>query len=302
MAVHATRMPEPDQGSDLAMLVDSFLNGYTAERTIEAYRQDLDQFFRWCDARRLDPLAAQRRDCELYARHLQSRAYAPRSLSRRIGTVHMFFRRLVEDGLASEDPTVRIRRPRIERMSTTNGLTRTEVADMVRAAEKSGVTMEYALICLLALNGYRVAEACSLSIEHLGTDHGSTTVRVKVKGGRWVTDKLPNLTSWVIHQAIDGRTEGPVLLNRYGNRMTTENARRCVARLAKQCGIRKRITPHSFRHALVTNLLDADVSERDIMIATHHLDPRMIVFYDRGRNNLLRHPSDRMASHILGVL
>lgn len=66
--------------------------------------------------------------------------------------------------------------------------------------------------------------------------------------------------------------------------------------------MRKRITPHSFRHSLVTNLLDADVSERDIMIATHHLDPRMIVFYDRGRQNLLRHPSDRMASHILGVM
>ncbi|MFG3299221.1 tyrosine-type recombinase/integrase [Micromonospora chersina] len=45
------------------------------------------------------------------------------------------------------------------------------------------------------------------------------------------------------------------------------------------------------RHTVVTTMLDAGVSLRDLQIAARHADPRTTMRYDRARKNLDRHPT-----------
>jgi site-specific recombinase XerD len=47
-----------------------------------------------------------------------------------------------------------------------------------------------------------------------------------------------------------------------------------VARIAKVAGIPRHISPHSLRHAAITNALDAGVPLRDVQILARHADPR----------------------------
>jgi site-specific recombinase XerD len=47
-----------------------------------------------------------------------------------------------------------------------------------------------------------------------------------------------------------------------------------VARLARAAGIPRHISPHSLRHAGITNALDAGVPLRDAQILARHADPR----------------------------
>jgi hypothetical protein len=47
-----------------------------------------------------------------------------------------------------------------------------------------------------------------------------------------------------------------------------------VARIAKAAGIPRHISPHSLRHAAITNALDARVPLRDAQILARHADPR----------------------------
>jgi site-specific recombinase XerD len=62
-----------------------------------------------------------------------------------------------------------------------------------------------------------------------------------------------------------------------------------VSRIAKVAGIPRHISPHSLRHAAITNALDAGVPLRDAQILARHADPRTTEHYDRARGNLERH-------------
>jgi integrase/recombinase XerD len=55
-----------------------------------------------------------------------------------------------------------------------------------------------------------------------------------------------------------------------------------VARIATAAGIPRHISPHSQRHAAITNALDASVPLRDAQIPARHADPRTTEHYDRG--------------------
>lgn len=83
--------------------------------------------------------------------------------------------------------------------------------------------------------------------------------------------------------------------------MNRAAATRAVRRLAKRAGITKRISPHSLRHAFVTNALDAGVPIRDVQFAARHSDPRQTVKYDRARGNLDRHAVHTLTAYVAGA-
>lgn len=303
IAIHHTHAPVIDKGpDDFDLLVASFLTRYASEMTRRAYDADLRAFDKWCRGRGVKPLDVTRRDVELYCRTMEAEGLAKRTRCRRVGTVSMFFKTLMMDGLADADPTVNVTRPRVERESTTNGLRRTELADIFTAAEKSSHPADLALVCLLGLNGMRVAEACSLRIEDLGGERGMVTITFVRKGGKTAKAPLSPMTAWAVQKCTEGRDEGAILLNRAGNPMTTHNAWDVVRRLAKQVGIKKRISPHSFRHAFVTLSLDAGVSQRDVQNSTGHADNRMLLYYDRNRESLQRHATHTLTAYVAGTL
>jgi len=101
--------------------------------------------------------------------------------------------------------------------------------------------------------------------------------------------------------AAGDRDAGPLLLRVDGTQMDRRSAARVVVRLAKKVGIRKRLSPHSLRHAYITACLDAGVPLRDVQIAARHSDPRMTTRYDRARGNLDRHANYVVAAFIAGA-
>ena len=74
-----------------------------------------------------------------------------------------------------------------------------------------------------------------------------------------------------------------------------------VARIAKVAGVPRHISPHSLRHAAITNALDAGVPLRDAQILARHADPRTTEHYDRARGNLDRHGVHFLTAYVAGV-
>nr|WP_262849477.1 tyrosine-type recombinase/integrase [Mumia quercus] len=79
------------------------------------------------------------------------------------------------------------------------------------------------------------------------------------------------------------------------------DAYRMVQRIAKSAGIPRHISPHSLRHAAITNALDAGVPLRDAQILARHADPRTTEHYDRARGNLDRHGVHSLTAYVAGV-
>lgn len=278
----------------------AFLARYRVPSTRTSYEIHLTQWFEWCNEQHLDPLDATRGHIEMFARELEMTGRCVATVAGKLGALGGFYRMAFLDGVIAKDPMEHVIRPKVPRVSTTNGLNRGEFADLLKVAETS-TPRNHALICLLGLNGLRVSEACGIDVEHLGFYKGHRTATITRKGGNHQTVPFSPRTSWAIEAAMGDRTAGPLLLTHYDNRLTRNTANVVVKQLAREAGITKRLHPHSLRHTFVTLSLDANVSERDIMASTGHSDTRMISYYDRNRDSIARNATHALTAFVEGA-
>lgn len=261
---------------------------------------DLRSFVAWCGRQGLDPLAAQRPHIELFLRWMQEiGCYKPSTVSRRLSVVAGFYRTCVIDGLLNHSPAEYVRRPRVSAESPTLGLTHLQLEAMLAAGKQSPNTNDFALVTMLGLLGLRIFEATGANIDALEEVHGHRVLRVLGKGDKMALVPLPPAVGRAIERAVDGRTGGPILRSRTGNRMDRHCATRRLCALAKVAGVSTaRMHPHMLRHTFVTTMLDAGVDLRDVQIAARHADPRTTMRYDRARKNLDRHPNYILAAYM----
>jgi site-specific recombinase XerD len=276
-----------------------FFAGYRGS-TREAYTLDLRQFVVWCadhDRRLFD---VHRVDIECFGRDLEAGGRARATIARRLGTIAGFYRYAEEEGLISHSPATHVRRPRLDYESHATGLDRNELGMLLVAAGLSSAR-DHALVSLLALNGLRVSEALGADIHALGLERGHRTLTVTRKGGKVVTMPLAPRVARTLDLAIGERLEGPIFVDRAGERLDRHAAGRIVRRVARQAGITKRVGPHTLRHAFITAALDAGVPLRDVQEAASHADPRTTMRYDRGRQSLDRHATYIVATFVAGA-
>jgi site-specific recombinase XerD len=226
-------------------------------------------------------------------RNIENRGYYATSVYRRISILATFYKYCVGEEEAERDPTINVKRPVLPRESTRTWLTRRELADLVSTAEKRG-GYPYALILLLAFNGLRINEVVQADIEDMGREKHHITLKIMGKGYQPSIIALPQRTVLALEQAHDGRTYGPLLLNRAGTRMQRDAAGRIINRLTVQAGIPKRISPHSLRHSAVTSLLESGQDIRAAQDFARHADVRSTTIYDRRRRRL-----DAAGSYVL---
>lgn len=285
--------------SELAAL--GFLARLRNQRTRDSYGTTLRQFFAFCETAGVEPIEAGRVQIEIFARECEMRGLAASTVATKLNAIAGFYKYAFIDGLIPANPMLHVARPSIQRVSTSEGLTRTQFADFLRCSEDRP-HRDQALVCLLGLNGLRISEATGIDIEDLGRHHGQRTAKILRKGGKTQIIPLAPRTTWAVEQTAHGRTEGPLLLTRDGHRMDRRTAGRVVAAITLDAGISKRITPHSLRHTFVTMALDSGQAERDIAISTGHADTRMVAYYDRGRESIVRNSTHAVAAWVEGAL
>ena len=299
MDQNRTPVPSSVQSSQSAhFVVAAFLARYPAN-TRRAYSSHLKHWFGWCEQHRLDPFTVQRGHIEAYVRHLlEERKLKNSTVGSKLNCICGLYRFAHLDGYLALDPGAHVRRPRIDFVSSTKGLSRSELSDILKAAEAEG-PMTYALVCLLAFNGLRIGEALAIDVDHLGYERGYRTLFVPHRKGNKVGHlSLAIRTAYAVEQILQGRTTGPLLLGRNGERLDVAAARRTIKRLCRKVGVTKRITPHSFRHTFVTLALDAGVPERDIMASTGHSSGVMLTYYDRNRASIERNAAHAVAAFV----
>ncbi len=157
--------------------------------------------------------------------------------------------------------------------------------------------MHAALAVLLGLNGLRVSEACSTSIEDLGFERGHRTLQILGKGNKPAGIPLVPRTARTVDLANGERNIGPILIRRDGQRLDSRTAYRWVRSIGQHAGL-DRVHPHMLRAAFIMAALDAGVPLRDVQIAARHADPRTTTIYDRRRQNYDRHAAYAVAAFV----
>ena len=239
-----------------------------AKRTAEAYLVDLLSMAEFLSARGLrDPGGA---DYEVLRSHLSDlgeRGMAARSVARRRSAIRTYFAFLVEEGHLSEDPTEKLESPRVGR-TLPGVLTYSEIEaimDTVASLSEDAhpnAPRDAAMLEALYGAGLRVSELIALRVRDLLLDDGLVSVhgkgdkrRIVPLGGRavralqrYLRERRPKLDR--------GRSEGVVFLNQHGRPLSRMGAWKIVGKHVRNAGIKKNVTPHTFRHSFATHLLE----------------------------------------------
>ena len=299
---------------------DTSLAGYTAAwlwsfresvHTRAAYQRDVADFAGWCAARELDVLQVRRTHLDAYAAGLANvpnprtgRPLAPATVARRLAALSSWYSYLLDAEVIAHNPTLRVRRPRLDRDHTaTVGLSAAEVVALRRVAGDDpvlGSTCAAVLAGFLVEIGARVSEVCGLDVTDLGYDSGHRTVRLRMKGGKARTRAVPPGLAGELDAHLAGRLDGPLFRTPDGRRLDRHSVYRFVRRVASAAGLAAadRITPHSFRHAWATIARERGASLEERQYALGHADPRTTQRYDRARQSLERDPSYLVAAAV----
>lgn len=166
---------------DLMTGFAEFLRGRDASpATVDAYLRDLNKFARWdlgTYGSEPEPASVGPLDIAEFKRHLMNRGQKPATINRALASLSAFFRWAKDEGLASGDPTERVKKLKEVRLSP-RSLGRKEQMALMRAAQAAGRARDVAVMTLLLHTGLRVSEVCGLNLEdvHLGERSGEVVV------------------------------------------------------------------------------------------------------------------------------
>ena len=266
-----------------------------SDHSLAAYRRDLLQFARWLEQRGGALAGCERGDLYDWLAYQQQRGISARSVARQLSALRGFFRWLLREGRIREDPALLVERPRTP-APLPGSLTEAEVEALLAAPDVTTPIglRDRAMLEVLYAAGLRVSELVGLRLAQLSLRQG--LVRVTGKGGR---ERLVPLGE----QALDWlqrylREARPLLLGtvtsealfpgRGGAAMTRQTFWHRLRRHARSAGIRKRLSPHTLRHAFATHLLNHGADLRVVQMLLGHSDLSTTQIYTHVAQQRLR--------------
>ena len=280
-------------------LASRWLDGLIAERglsrnTVAAYRQDLDALRDFLDELE-SPLAdLGDEDVTLFVAWLRNRGDAARTLARRISSLRNFLAWCVDRGALASNPAALIDTPKLPSLLP-DVLTQEEITRLLNAPDATGKLglRDRAMLELLYAAGMRVSELIELRPLDLDLQRG--VVRIFGKGSK--ERLVPLHDAAVVRMSEYLRdirplftpVENNVFLNRSGNGLSRQGVWKLVKRYALDAGIRKPISPHTFRHSFATHLLEGGADLRSVQILLGHADMSATELYTHVQSERLLH-------------
>jgi integrase/recombinase XerD len=264
-------------------LIENFLATYTGH-TARAARYDIEAWVEFLAGK--DVLKATRQDAERWVATLHAADLSPGTIKRRIAYASGFYTYAESEELIKRSPFAHVKRPKVSNESQTLGLSRGEARRLLAAAQQDS-ERSHALIMLLLVTALRCNEAASLRIEDIGTENGTTVIRVVGKGGKLRVIPLGGAEA-PIRALIMSRRAGYIFST--DRPLSQSTAFRLVRRLAAVAGITDagKLGVHSLRHTAITAALEAGYAIQDVQDFAGHGDAQMTQRYNRARHNLER--------------
>jgi integrase/recombinase XerD len=246
-----------------------------ADRTLDAYRRDLQALAVWLANRGRNLRSARREDISAYH---GAQAGAVRSIARRQSAFRRYYAFLARTEAGFADPTLLIERPRMPR-SLPKALAEREIESLLDAPDVTATLgqRDRAMLELMYACGLRVSELVELPLAALNTRQG--VLRITGKGGkdRLVPvgeEALARLGSYLADARpvlAKGRQPSALFLSKRGEGMTRQMFWTLVKRYALKVGINpKRISPHVLRHSFATHLLNHGADLRALQMLLGH--------------------------------
>lgn len=271
--------------SSFDLLSDKFISFLVFEKglsqnTIESYSSDLARYFDFLKNNNVSNISAD--DTPLILKHLISLRKAglsSKSCARHLVTLRGFYKFLVQEKVLDHDPAKLVDLPK-SGLKLPDVLSPQEVNLILKIPDttKPLGKRNAAMLELIYAAGLRVSEL--IHVKMLDVNLEACFVRVLGKGSR---ERIVPIGLYAKEKIDDYITYGrPLLLKehispylfvaRVGKPMTRQGFWKLLKQYAVQADIKKKITPHSFRHSFASHLLEGGADLRSVQVMLGHVD------------------------------
>lgn len=268
---------------------ESYKNGFRAylqlekslsKNSIEAYIYDIEKLTGYLQVNSISksPAEITLQDLQRFIKWIAELNMTASSQARIISGLKAFYKFCGTEQIAVKDPTLLLEAPKLKR-ALPDTLSFEEIELIIAQIDQSkpeGVRNK-ALIETMYSCGLRVSEAVELKISQLYLDVGF--VRVVGKGDKerlipigrdavkYINIYRENVRN---HILIKKGEEDILFLNRRGSRMTRVMIFLIIKDLVQKANIKKRISPHTFRHSFATHLVEGGADLRAVQEMLGH--------------------------------
>ncbi|MEY4098365.1 MAG: site-specific tyrosine recombinase XerD [Bacteroidota bacterium] len=271
--------------------------------SVEAYLRDIDKLTNYLESNE-EPLSP----AEVTLQHLQSfiqcigeMEMAPTSQARIISGIKSFFKYCLLEQICTVNPTTLLPSPKTRR-KLPDVLSFEEIELLIAQLDLSKPEggRNKAILETMYSSGLRVTEAINLKISCLYLDVGFIRVIGKGDKERLIpigSDAIKFIKIYKdtirIHQTPAKNCEDILFLNNRGKGLSRVMIFYIIKDLILKSGIKKSISPHSFRHSFATHLVEGGADLRAVQEMLGHESITTTEIYTHINREYLRDTLDR---------
>lgn len=274
--------------------IDSFVNYLlnvkkASKNTIASYRRDLVKLSNYIGE---DVLVSDINGTSLnsYVLYLEKQGMSSATVSRSIASIKAFFMFLLKQGIISEDPSERLKPPKIEK-KVPDTLSVSEVNLLLE--QPSGNTpkeiRDKAMLELLYATGIRVSELISMNIKDVNLNMNYIECK-NSKKDRVIP--FEDAAKKALINYIDNarptmcKEQEYLFTNVQGAPMTRQGFWKIIKFYAVKAGIDKDITPHMIRHSFAMHLVNNGADLKAVQEMLGHSDISTTQIYIKNNANI----------------
>ena len=251
-----------------------------SENSIEAYQRDMKQFadFLLEECGVNVPNTFKTKDIERYISHMYDLGLASNSQARIISSISSFCKYMRIEKLMDTDPLELVSTPKLSR-KLPDVLTVDDIEKIISSVDmsKNEGVRNRAILEVLYSCGLRVSELVNLQISRLDMIDSLVSIIGKGNKERIVpigSQACEAIAIYLKHYRsqlnIDEGHEDTLFLGRYGRGLTRQMIFTILKNAATRAGIKKKISPHTFRHSFATHLVEHGADLRAVQEMLGH--------------------------------
>ena len=246
--------------------------------SVDAYIRDVKKLADFAREKEKTELEIKRSDLSEFIYNISKSGVATRSQSRIISGIKAFYKYLIMEDYITVDPTELLESPKIG-MKLPDTLSIEEIDSLIAAIDLSKAEGERnrAMLEILYSCGLRVTELIILKLSNISFVEGF--IKVVGKGNKERLAPIGNTALKYLniyinevrnHQEIQKGHEDIIFLNRRGKQLTRVMIFTIIKKLAEKIGLKKNISPHTFRHSFATHLIQGGADLRAVQEMLGH--------------------------------
>jgi integrase/recombinase XerD len=266
-------------------MLDQFLHYLIVEKglsknTIEAYSHGLNRFLNHLRENEIQEwVKVTKFDAKAFLLSLRKQGLSIKTVVRNLVAIRTFFKFLLQEGILEVNPVDELESPKMAK-TLPNILSLKEVEQLLEQPNLQtplGIR-DRAMLELLYATGMRVSELTQLPINQVNLEGGYVLLYGKGSKER-IVPLGSEAMKWVTHylktareRLARGRESQSLFINRSAKGMSRQGFWKNLKTYGQRAGLRKRITPHLFRHSFASHLLERGADLRSVQMMLGHVD------------------------------